>query len=407
MIRYWITLSLMTLVAVACTPEAKDQNELPGTVDVEALVKANNEAGFSLLHTLDTAFSNVLISPYSIQSAMEMTLQGARNKTITEMQTGLNLGSLSPEDVAASYPEWDAILKEGPDNTRFRSYNTLFYDADRLSLDDQFKQVMNDAFDAPFTNLDFDQPTAVDEVNQWVKTKTEGKIDRIIDQITDQDVMILLNALTLTGDWLYPFPVEATFDQDFHLPSGATIPTPMMHLDWSLIHERNNLGDVVQLPLKDSNYAVLFILPNADPVQQQVVWHQTVKSMFSDFMEQDHLSSRILLTVPRLEIGYKVLLNEPFKSLGMQAPFNPERADFAGFGSSSQGNMYIRRVDHRTYLKMDEKGIDGAAVTSVTVGETSLPPAFVLDRSFALIVYHLPTGTIIFDGVIHDPKEEG
>ena len=407
MLQNWIKLVLLTLVVISCSPEVKDPNALTGKVDVDALVKANNEVGFSLLSTLDTAWKNVLISPYSIQSAMEMTLQGALNKTKTQLITGLSLGSLTPADVAASYPEWDGLMKGGPGATRFRSYNTLFYDPNRLTLDDQFRQVMTNAFDAPYLNLDFDQSTAVDEVNQWVKDKTEGKIDKIIDQITDDDVLILLNALTLSGDWLYPFPVESTFDQDFHLPTGSAISVPMMHLDWNLIHERNDQGAMVQLPLKDSNYAVMFVLPLADPVQSPIAWHQAVKSMFAGFISQSHQPSRALLTIPKLELGYKVLLNEPFKTLGMEDPFDPQTADFSGLGVSGKGNLFIRRVDHRTYLKMDEKGIDGAAVTSVSIGATSLPPAYVFDHSFALIVYHLPTGTIVFDGVIHDPEEKG
>ncbi|MEZ4900117.1 MAG: serpin family protein [Saprospiraceae bacterium] len=399
--RLLLLIALLSAFA-ACTPENHDRETLPGTVDVEALVNANNQLGFLLLSHLDTAASNVLISPYSIQSALWMTLQGAKNNTRSAMISGLQLGDLVPADVAATYPELDASLI-ATEHTRFRSFNTLFYDANRLTVAGDFRQVMTNAFDAPLNDLDFNQPDAVDHVNQWVKEKTEGKIDKIIDQITEDDVMILLNALTITGDWLYPFPVEATFDQDFHLPDGTTVKTPMMHLDWNLAHERTTEGAMVQLPLRDSNYAALFILPEADPVQQPELWHQSVRTLFSRFTSQKHDPARALLTLPLLEVSYKVLLNESLKSLGMELPFDPQQADLSGLGTPSRGNMFIRRVDHRTYLKMDEKGLDGAAVTSVTIGVTSLPPVYNFDRSFALIVYHLPTRTVIFDGVIHDP----
>jgi serine protease inhibitor len=65
---------------------------------------------------------------------------------------------------------------------------------------------------------------------------------------------------------------------------------------------------------------------------------------------------------------------------------------------------YISSVIQKTYMKVDEEGTEAAAVTSVTVGVTSAPMPFHLDRPFLLAIRERLSGTILFLGVIRDPR---
>jgi len=88
----------------------------------------------------------------------------------------------------------------------------------------------------------------------------------------------------------------------------------------------------------------------------------------------------------------------------MEKAFNEMEADFSKIGTFG-GNAFLSRVEHKTYLKIDERGAEGAAVTAVGVGVTSLPPPLIFDRPFITMIYHKPSETLLFVGKIEDPSE--
>jgi serine protease inhibitor len=110
-----------------------------------------------------------------------------------------------------------------------------------------------------------------------------------------------------------------------------------------------------------------------------------------------------LIDLPKFEIGYKIQLNEVLKAMGMEIAFDPFLADFSRLGNAPEGNLFISSVNHKTYLKIDEKGAEGAAVTSVGVGVTSLPPHLNFDRPFVFLLRNRDSNTLIFAGKIEDP----
>ena len=122
-----------------------------------------------------------------------------------------------------------------------------------------------------------------------------------------------------------------------------------------------------------------------------------------DLYESKLFTDRVLLYLPKFETGYKVNMNSTLKSLGMEIAFNPQLADLTRLGNAPEGNLYVSRVEHKTYLKIDEKGAEGAAVTSVGVGVTSVPPTLAFDRPFMFVLRDLRFNTIVFIGTIEDP----
>ena len=97
-------------------------------------------------------------------------------------------------------------------------------------------------------------------------------------------------------------------------------------------------------------------------------------------------------------------MNDVLKQLGMNIAFDPGRADFSNFGEAT-GNLFINRVVHKTYLKLDETGVEGAAVTGVGVGVTSAPPPIEFNRPFMTILMHKETQMPLFIGKIENPNK--
>src|SRR5262249_51411827 len=68
----------------------------------------------------------------------------------------------------------------------------------------------------------------VEQVNAWVRERTNGLISQMIDRLDPVMAAILINALYFKANWASKFVRELTCDQDFHLASGETVKTPMI-----------------------------------------------------------------------------------------------------------------------------------------------------------------------------------
>ena len=79
------------------------------------------------------------------------------------------------------------------------------------------------------------------------------------------------------------------------------------------------------------------------------------------------------------------------------------KADFTKI--NSKGGLTLSFVKQNTFVAVDEKGTEAAAVTSVGVTTTAVQLPTLIDRPFAFIIHEKTTGTILFIGKIADPTK--
>src|SRR5258708_40152033 len=96
--------ALAGLVGPALLPGHALAQSRPRTA---TLTDAYNASGQELLRQFSGAPGNIVLSPYSIGSAMSMALSGARGDTEREM-LGVRRHRLTPEDIEAANSEWMA-----------------------------------------------------------------------------------------------------------------------------------------------------------------------------------------------------------------------------------------------------------------------------------------------------------
>src|SRR6185369_14105640 len=95
-------------------------------------------------------------------------------------------------------------------------------------LDPDFIARNKHYYAAEIANLHFADPAAVKTINSSVRKYTEGKVDKLIDQIGDGDVLFLINAIYFKGQWQLEFKKEKTKPDVFKLASGEQKQLPMM-----------------------------------------------------------------------------------------------------------------------------------------------------------------------------------
>ncbi len=401
---YFLTFALI-LGFAAC--EKSDMTVTPSQDEIQADVMVDAMTSFqwelfreSVAHA--DADTNVIISPLSVASALYLTLEGAAGVTRSEMEAALAMKQIDGKDLGQAFAELMHLMESTDDATRLSWSNAVFWDDLSIDPHEQFMDYTKTHFDATQEGMSFaDTELALNTINSWVNSATEGRIEKILEEISSDEVMFLINAIFFTGDWDNPFAETLTRDRNFTTGSGEDIEVPTMSKDAQLQFSIREDYSAVQLPFSDSSYAMTFIIPAEGTDIDDFI------SGFSDQdleeLDADLNKSRVQLYLPRFEISYNQRLNSVLKNLGIEKAFDKSQADFSNLGVARGGNLFISRVNHEAFLKIDEKGAEGAAVTSVGIGVTSLPPTVSFDRPFVILLRNTNTDILLFAGKIENP----
>lgn len=398
----WV--ALFFLSALTCRKgEPSPSHVLPE--QVASLAEMSQVVGWALFRQEQVAKprQNVLLSPYSIQTAFSMAVNGARGRTAEELQAFLGCSGWANSDLNAGYRNLDVLLTKQSGHPTVTVANRYFYDAKRIAVKETFLQTLQQYYHSGADNLNFStEQQALKHINDWVKTSTKGKIDKILDQITPLDVAFLINALHFKADWATGFAPELTRKKDFTRADGSKVQTDFVYADRAFTFAATSQFRLVDLPFRDSTYSLSLIQPgsgNSDPQ-----WHLSLTPQRWRALYDSIVYNRAEVLFPKLNLSFENDLIKSLEALGVRAPFSERDADFTLMGTNPGGkNIFIKQVKHKAVLNVDEKGAEGAAVTSIGFGITSVPPQFWFDKPFVLVLRHIPTNTLLFVGYVADP----
>ena len=154
---------------------------------------------------------SVLLSPASVAIALAMTMNGARDTTLAGMKTTLGYDPAESIDVInASLKSLLNTLTAQDSGVELNVANAVWAEQ-TMPFKADFIQTVADNFDAQVTTSDFADPATKDAINAWASDKTKGKIPTIIEDISPDMVMFLLNAIYFKGPWSSKFDKSKTY----------------------------------------------------------------------------------------------------------------------------------------------------------------------------------------------------
>lgn len=370
------------------------------TQEETQIVEADNAFGLNVFTSLNASApeENLFISPLSISMALGMTLNGAAGDTRAQMEDVLQKKGLTEAAINDSYRSLIDLLTQLDPKVTLNIANSIWY-REGFNVLPAFLETNRTSFDAEVEALDFNDSKSLDTINGWVDDKTNGLIDKIIDEISPEAVMYLINAVYFKGTWTYEFDPAHTQDADFHNADGSTTTTPLMSLRGTLPYYKNNEISLVDLPYGDSLYSMTLLLPEGEQSLDAIIENMTTTS-WADWTSAATLRE-IDLFLPKFELAYKTSLKNTLALLGMQDAFSPASADFTRINDN--GGLFISDVLHKTFVTVDEQGTEAAAVTAVVVETTSVgppPPVFRADRPFIFAIRERHSGSILFIGKV-------
>ena len=384
------------------------------------IMEGTGKLGFDLLQALQNEedHGNILISPFSIQTAFSMVLNGADGDTYTQMQDVMGMEGLDSEVVNTSLADLNDLLIPFDENVRFAPANAVWYD-DTRTIQTGFQDAVEEHFDATVQAADFvNSPETVrDEVNTWVAEKTEDRIDEMLEEINPDLAMLLVNAFYFDAEWTVPFDPSDTEDRPFTRADSSTVDVPTMRMEEGEATDLDVIGyaegdtyEAVSIYYGDAGFNMTLVRPNDGVALSD--WIADMEwNTWTALTDELNYQTKVTLSLPQFEKEYEVeQFGNQMQSLGMTNAFSPADASFPGL-FEGPGSFFIDTgsTKHKTFIRVDEEGTEAAAATSIGLGPTSAPtPDYVtidLDRPFFYMIREADSEAPLFIGTITDPSE--
>ena len=338
---------------------------------------------------------NYMFSPLSIKLAFAMAANGASGETKSQIENALGI-----EDLDAFNESTKALIEKynNAEILKLNVANSIWINSSRTSQ--RFSTGYSDKLNFFYSADSFerDGKDIVKDVNGWVNDKTNGKIDRIIQ--SDNFWSMLINAVYFKGAWQNEFSENATKTDIFTDYSGEEITTDFMNRTGYYRYVNNGENEIICLPYKNG----YFDEEKGDNIFYDLdIAMYLVKGNFSEItlneFAENASSNYISLSMPKFKFEYAASLKDSMQNLGIDFAFDAEKADFSGMFDG--GNMFITDALHKTYINVNEKGTEAAAVTAIMMAGSSLPPEPIevkYNEPFTFVIRDNDSGEILFLG---------
>jgi serine protease inhibitor len=386
--------------------------ELPRdlTATEKMLIEADGSFSYDIFRRTvawETDHDNLMISPLSISMALAMTLNGAEGQTYEDMREALYLAGMNLDEINDSFRSLIELLVTVDPKVTMKIANSVWH-SDQFDVNPDFKERVKTYFDAEVSELDFRDPAAADPINAWVREKTDGLIEELLDEIDEDRIMYLINALYFKGDWLRQFDRDDTQSTEFYLESGESVMVDMMKQKGLFATYFDGDVQMIELPYGDSLFTMSVLMPaNSDTPVDRFIEEQVSASNLAEWRSNLRVDMReSTIHLPKFELEYEIKLNDVLNAMGMEIAFDEWEANFSGLSAHGQRNLFLDEVLHKTFIRVDEEGTEAAAVTSVGVMPTSMPPQMIVNRPFVFIIHERESGANLFMGKVKNPGLE-
>ena len=410
--KRWISflLAAAMLFAAGCSKQPENPNDLMQGItvspvkDTDVAADAAHMLEFFLeLSRRNAGEGNMLVSPLSVLAALSMTANGAKGETLAQMEQVMGM------DIASLNSWMHSYLESLPDSkeSSLKLANSLWFtDSQLFTPAESFLKTNADYYGAGIYRTTFDG-TALTAINNWVSAHTNNMIQKILDQIPENAVMYLVNALAFDAEWEATYEEHQVLQRIFTCADGTEREVTMLNSEEGAYLEDDGAIGFIKY-YKGRDYAFVALLPKEGMTPAQYLQSVTAENLYAMLSVPEEI--KVFAATPKFEMGYSVELSAVLQELGMTDAFDGERADFSGIGTSQEGALYISRVLHKTAIAVTEQGTRAGAATAVELRATGALEIedyreVTLDRPFVYMLIDCENNLPFFIGTMEDPAQ--
>uniref|UniRef100_UPI0037E857D1 plasma protease C1 inhibitor n=1 Tax=Semicossyphus pulcher TaxID=241346 RepID=UPI0037E857D1 len=337
---------------------------------------------------------NLLLSPISIGGALSHLLLGARGDTRKAIERALFV----PHDFHCVHFQMMKLREKLASSMQMASQ--IYYNP-QMNLSESFTNQSIEFYEAEPTKLLENIEENAQMINSWVAKKTNNKITHLVDTVSSNTQLMLLNAVSFSGQWKVKFdpkPHKGLFTK----LNGDMVKVPTLYHQTymlSVMYNPELQSEVARFPLSDEN-SLYVLLPRSNTATGlQQLEEKMTDTAVRQLIDQMKTTSPepVEVTLPQIKMDVQPDLNILIKKLGLSSLF--EDAKLCGLNSEER--LVLDDARHRAFLALTEHGVEAGAVTSLSFSRSF--PSFSALRPFIMLLWSDQANVPLFIGRVTDP----
>ena len=397
--------AMMTLGLLSCGMTVRATDLMEGIEASEASGKAADDTFISALADFSVKLyqqssvdcskgDNFLISPISAAAALGMAENGAGGSTKAQFEA---LFGLTLDEINAYMLDYLENLYSSEENMKLSIANSIWFDEGRITVSRDFLAANKAYYRAQMYQADFSDPKTVSDINTWVKKNTDGMIEKLLEQISPETVMYIINAVCFDAQWAVKYEKSDILDGTFYNADGSAETIQFLRSEESrYISSADGTRGMIK-NYKGGKFAFAALLPDEDTDIADFVAGLDGQAFLSLIQSAEPVPVNVVL--PKFTYDCDMSLVDSLQALGLTDAFGA--ADFSGISKTQQ--LAISDVIHKTHIELDENGTKAAAVTAIIMDEAASAPAelsVTFDRPFVYAIIDTATGLPLFLGTV-------
>jgi len=349
---------------------------------------------------------NVFFSPYSLTTALTMTLAGAKGETAKEMEKTLHITDAKDLRHQSAHALHKQLQAQGKGGYYVLHTVNRLWGQKNFTFQNTFQELLKKQYEADLEKVDFtgQSEASRNKINKWVEEQTHDKIKDLLPKgiIKPNTKLVLTNAIYFKGTWGTQFKPSDTKEGIFRVSPTQTIKHPMMHQKAEHKYMENKDLQLLMMSYRGLDLSMIVLLPKKEKKLSQLESTLSV-TMLNQWIAKVY-KQKVNVTLPKFKVHTGISLTKLLPKMGMKSAFSPKKADFSGI--TGKKDLYISDVVHKGFIEVNEEGTEAAAATAVVTARKSKPfvPMFKADRPFIYLIRDNFTGTILFLGRLNQPK---
>lgn len=372
-------------------------------------VQASNRFSFSFYKKIASKKSNLIVSPFSIRTALAMPYAGSRKETELQMRSVLGFNS-DQNKTHQSLSLLLGVLNLPPKPPAYAlSIANALWEQKGYPFSKEFLNINSRFYSTDLKEVDFAKPeTARSLINQWVSEKTQKKIPELLEpgSIKRGARLVLTNAIYFKASWASPFEKEQITPGAFLVTENKRVEVPFLSKTHGYLFAENERFLLAELPYQGEFLSMVILIPKSKADISK--WEPSLKNEELELLLQDEHMRELEISFPKFKFNSLVDGGSTLAVMGMPDAFSAKKANFSAMTSAkTSDNFFISSVIHKAFIEVDENGTEAAAATAVTMlgaARISKPIPFRADRPFLFFIRHRITGAILFLGKVVDPS---
>jgi len=379
----------------------------------KTLVDSNNDFAFKIYKAAKIDSDNIFISPFSLNLALSIANEGAMGSTKAEIDKLLSLEI--PIDKAILYKElisktinlhdsayYECIREPGDksDGNVLLLANSIWINSNS-TVEKPYIQTIKESYFSEVFDFENDKiADANQKLSNWVSEKTRNKI--YVNNVLDPAIKLgIINAIYFRGEWDTEFKKKKTKEKIFHSLDRNRVKLDFMNNQTYYSYFEDSNIQCVTLPYHCNQLSMFVILPKE---------RFGINSFETNFnleyfkeIQKHSTNNEVILSLPKFKIESEIYAASVISKLGFSTMFSSS-ADFTNI--SKIDSLTIGEIIHKTFIEIDEKKTEAAAMTEIVVigygggSPAPLPPPriFNANHPFIFMIVDNRTNAILFFG---------